>query len=362
MRYLSVCSGIEAATVAFAPLGWTPLAMSEIDPFPRAVLQHHYPDVPLYGDFTELRHQPWIVDADVLVGGTPCQSFSVAGLRGSLSDARGNLALEFIRLANAIDDLRRAAGRPPAFILWENVPGVLSTADNAFGSFLGGMVGSDAAIVPESRWADAGVVAGPERVAAWRCLDAQHFGLAQRRKRVFVLALGGPRGWACADALLPIIASLSGHPAPRREPGQVAAPSLTVGSGGSSGHRYGQAGMEASLVTTAGAQPGGIPDLAKSVRTPTGGMGRIDYETDVASRRAASGGSSRSYVGQHMAVRRLTPRECARLQGFPDTYLDIVYRGKPAADGNKYKALGNSMAVPVMQWIGKRIQMVEELP
>jgi DNA (cytosine-5)-methyltransferase 1 len=238
MRYLSVCSGIEAASVAFEPLGWSALAFAEIDPFPRAVLQHHYPRVPLYGDFTELRHQPWIVDADILVGGTPCQSFSVAGLRGSLSDDRGNLALEFIRLADAIDDLRRDAGRLPLIVLWENVPGVLSTDDNAFGAFLGGMVGSDAALVPAGRWDYAGVVDGPARVAAWRCLDAQHFGLAQRRKRVFVLAQRHPRGWACADALLPIIESLSGHPAPRREAGQRLAAGAGVGAAVSSGRGW----------------------------------------------------------------------------------------------------------------------------
>lgn len=234
MRYLSVCSGIEAASVAWEPLGWKAIAFAEIEPFPRAVLAHHYPEVPLHGDFTQLRDQPFIVDADLLVGGTPCQAFSIAGLRQSLSDDRGNLSLEFIRLANAIDDLRRDAGRAPAWILWENVPGVLSVSDNAFGAFLGGLVGSDAPIVPRGRWQDAGVVAGPERVAAWRVLDAQYFGLAQRRKRVFVLARKHPRGWACADALLPLIDSLSGHPAPSRKAGKTAPtiPSRSSAGGG----------------------------------------------------------------------------------------------------------------------------------
>ena len=219
MKYLSVCSGIEAASAAWHELGWRPLAFSEIEPFPRAVLAHHFPDVPLHGDFTVLRDQPWIVDGDLLVGGTPCQAFSVAGLRGSLADARGNLTLEFVRLANAIDDLRRAAGRAPTWIVWENVPGVLSVADNAFGSFLGGLVGSDAAIEPPPGrgWTDAGVVHGPRRCAAWRVLDAQHFGVAQRRRRVFVLARGGAGDWAAADALLPVMESVRWHPAPRRE-------------------------------------------------------------------------------------------------------------------------------------------------
>jgi hypothetical protein len=144
MRYLSVCSGIEAATVAWHPLGWEPLAFSEIEPFPRAVLAHHYPGTPCYGDFTLLRDEPWIGQADLLVGGTPCQGFSVAGLRGSLDDDRSNLCLEFVRLANAIDVRRQELALDPAWVLWENVPGVLSVKDNAFGAFLGGLVGSDA--------------------------------------------------------------------------------------------------------------------------------------------------------------------------------------------------------------------------
>lgn len=234
MKFLSVCSGIDAASVAWKPLGWQALAFSEIEPFPRAVLQHHYPEVPLHGDFTKLRDEQFIVDADLLVGGTPCQSFSIAGLRKSLSDDRGNLSLEFVRLANAIDDLRCAAGRKECFVLWENVPGVLSTKDNAFGSFLGGLVGSESPIVPDGRWSNAGVVAGPRRIAAWRVLDAQYFGVAQRRRRVFVLAHGHSRGWACADAILSVTDSLSGHPAPRREKGKSAPtiPSRSSAGGG----------------------------------------------------------------------------------------------------------------------------------
>ncbi len=233
MKYLSICSGIEAASVAFGPLGWKPLAFSEIEAFPRAVLQHHYPDTPLHGDFTELKDQPFIVDADLLCGGTPCQSFSVAGLRQSLADDRGNLTLQFVLLADAIDHLRHAAGREPAWILWENVPGVLSTNDNAFGAFLGGLVGRTAPIPePEGGWTGAGVVDGPTRCAAWRVLNAEHFGLAQRRKRVFVLARGGAGRWAVADALLPIIESSRWHPAPRRGTGEGVAPTTGQGAEG----------------------------------------------------------------------------------------------------------------------------------
>lgn len=233
-RYLSVCSGIEAASVAFHPLGWEALAFAEIEAFPRAVLAHRFPDVRLWGDFTTLRDEPWIADADLVVGGTPCQAFSVAGLRRSMGDNRGNLALEFIRLADAVDDLRHADGRAPAWVLWENVPGVFSVEDNAFGAFLAGLVGGAEPIVPRGGWTDAGVVSGPRRVAAWRVLDARHFGLAQRRRRVFVLARGHPRGWSAADALLPLIDGLRGHPAPRRQAGAGVARAVGASTGGPS--------------------------------------------------------------------------------------------------------------------------------
>src|SRR5690606_20248507 len=240
MKFGSVCSGIEAASVAWRDLGWRCAWLSEIDSFPSSVLSHRLPDVPNLGDMTrlpELVLNMEIEAPDVLVGGTPCQGFSVAGLRKSLSDDRSNLALQFIRIANAIDDIRRADGREPAYILWENVPGVLSTDDNAFGTFLAGLVGSDAPLVSpnESGWTDAGVVAGPQRCAAWRCLDAQHFGLAQRRKRVFVLAREHPRGWTCADALLPIIESVRWHSPPRREKREGIAPTLAARTRGGGG-------------------------------------------------------------------------------------------------------------------------------
>lgn len=218
----SVCSGIEAASVAFGPLGWKAAWLSEIAAFPKAVLKQHFPKVPNLGDMTTIaaRILAGEVEApDLLCGGTPCQSFSVAGLRGSMDDDRGNLTLEFIRIADAIDAVRRTAGKPPVRVLYENVPGILSTPDNAFGAFLGGLCGSDAAIhsgAENGRWPSAGVVDGPGRLVVWRTLDAQFFGLAQRRRRVFVLALAGAGRWACADALLPVGDSMSRHPAPRR--------------------------------------------------------------------------------------------------------------------------------------------------
>ena len=442
--------------MAFEPLGWKPLAFSEIEAFPRAVLQHHYPDVPLHGDFTTLKDEPWIVDADMLCGGTPCQAFSVAGNRQSLADDRGNLTLQFVLLADAIDHLRSTAGRDAAWILWENVPGVLSTNDNAFGAFLGGLCGRDAAIPePEGGWTDAGVVDGPSRVAAWRILDAQHFGLAQRRKRVFVLAKGGAGRWAAADALLPLIESSRWHPAPRRGAGEGVAGTLSARTegGGDLGTDFECGGglqpiaiqeravsenldagpggkgwqegigytlearnkpqmVAAPLVmatgqSSAGASPGvdQSPTLSCNHEAPIlvrmregkegGGKGPLvsedqsltlatgndqvlaygsaqhttghqgdrvvgsgDVHPALSAQGGNNGGGSGALMHHGMQVRRLTPVECARLQGFPDTYLDITFRGKPAADGPKYKALGNSWAVPVVRYIGERIQEV----
>ena len=220
MRFGSLCSGIEAASVAFGPLGWEAAWFAEIDKFPSAVLAHHYPAVPNHGDMTTIAERilSGEVEApDLICGGTPCQAFSVAGLRNSLDDDRGNLTLQFIKICDANDTVRRAAGREESWILYENVPGLLSTHDNAFGAFLGGLVGGDTAIPePENGWPNSGVANGPGRVAAWRTLNAEHFGLAQRRKRVFVLAKGGAGRWAAADALLPIIESSRWHPAPSR--------------------------------------------------------------------------------------------------------------------------------------------------
>jgi DNA (cytosine-5)-methyltransferase 1 len=449
MKYLSICSGIEAASVAFEPLGWRPLAFSEIEAFPRAVLKHHYPDTPCHGDFTLLKDEPWIVDADMLCGGTPCQAFSVAGNRQSLADDRGNLTLQFVLLADAIDHLRSTAGREPAWILWENVPGVLSTHDNAFGAFLGGLVGRTSPIPePADGWTGAGVVDGPTRCAAWRILDAQHFGLAQRRKRVFVLARGGAGRWAVADALLPIIESSEWHPAPSRSKGEGVAATITSGAangGPAHGARSGSA-KEGNLIpevtrpltAAMGTKWNGngdlesslIPSIAHTLRgegfdasedgTGRGvqlvpyrihkenstamvgnGVARVADPAEVARCLDTCGGYSANqggnvvmayrwqndadgivpdevastlrangtttderttgaYVQQaSMQVRRLSPVECERLQGFPDGYTNIPWRGKPESpDGPRYKALGNSWAVPCARWIGERIKAI----
>jgi DNA (cytosine-5)-methyltransferase 1 len=292
MRYLSVCSGIEAASVAWHPLGWQPAAFSEIDAFPRAVLQHHYPDAPLHGDFTTIGADQY-GPVDLLVGGTPCQSFSVAGLRLGLDDPRGNLALGFAQLAQRL---------APRWIVWENVPGVLSAnGGRDFGAILGAM-------------AELGYS------FAYRVLDAQHFGVPQRRRRVFLV------GHSSGDWRRPA-AVLFEPDCMRRDP--------------ASGHQAPQA------VAGDAASSAGGGDVAKCL---TAGVGkRYDPETE-------------TLVPDQLRVRRLTPTECERLQGFPDGYTAIPWRKKPAdlcPDGPRYKALGNSMAVPVMRWIGARIAQVD---
>jgi len=186
MKYLSVCSGIEAASVAWEKLGWKPLAFSEIEPFPSAVLKHHWPEVPNLGDMTKYESWKFAEPVDVLVGGTPCQAFSVAGVRGGLDDPRGGLTLTYVKMADHFN---------PKWVIWENVPGVLSSKDNAFGCFLGSLSGEECELKPSGkRWSDSGCVYGPKRSVAWRCFDAQYFGLAQRRKRVFVVACAPDQG------------------------------------------------------------------------------------------------------------------------------------------------------------------------
>lgn len=236
MRFGSVCSGIEAASVAWHPIGWKAAWLAEVEKFPAAVLAHHYPEVPNLGDMTALpaRIAAGEVEApDIFCGGTPCQAFSIAGLRKSLDDARGNLSLVFCEIANAIDTARAVCGRPPAVIFWENVPGVLSTKDNAFGCFLGGLAGEDDPLEPPGgKWTNAGCVSGPQRTVAWRVLDAQYFGVAQRRRRVFVVA-SARKGFDPATVLFEWD-GVRRDTAPSREARQVAPtiPSRSTAGGG----------------------------------------------------------------------------------------------------------------------------------
>ena len=357
LRYLSICSGIEAATAAWHPLGWQPAGFAEIDRFPSAILAHHYPKVQNHGDFTTIQADQLGGPVDLLVGGTPCQSFSVAGLRGGLDDDRGNLALQFARLAQRVQ---------PRWVLWENVPGVLSSSGGwDFGAILGGL----------------------EQLGygwAYRVLDAQYFGVPQRRRRVFVVGCLGD--YRRAAAVLFERHSLQGHPAPSRKARETAStiPSRRTGGGGlgtgfdcdggliaqclstGTGRRY-DPETETLVAHTLKAEGFDASEDGTGRGTPlvpiafgwqnSAQQGLSDSSTTV----PTLDKSKTPGVACGSAVRRLTPRECERLQGFPDDYTLIPWRGGVATDGPRYKVLGNSMAVPVMRWIGERIAAADVL-
>ena len=397
MRYLSVCSGVEAATVAWHHMGWQAAGFSEIEKFPSEVLAHHYPTVTNYGDMTQ--YKEWNLGSiDLLVGGTPCQSFSVAGLRKGMDDPRGNLALVYCGILNH---------HRPKWFVWENVPGVLSSnRGRDFGAFLGAL-------------AELGYG------FAYRVLDAQYWGVAQRRKRVFVVGYLGD--WRPAGAVLFEPKSVSRDTAPSRKEGQGVAggfvPSI-ASTIQTTCHDYSRAdgfnmiatgafGKEIADTVTAkfskgaellqqGAQNGGncvlqpihCVETFPTLLSSTAGVSRpgnenTEHQTYVAysfdSLASNSMKSSNPLSGcrqvelsktidttypcpsknqggigimQNMAVRRLTPVECERLQGFPDNYTNIKDK---CPDGPRYKTMGNSMAVPVMRWIGERINKVNSL-
>lgn len=323
MKYGSVCSGIEAASKAWEPLGWKPAWFSEIEPFPSAVLAHHWPEVTNLGDMTKIAdavRTGGVEAPDVLVGGTPCQAFSIAGLREGLSDDRGQLTLSYVELANAIDAKRRERGEPEAIIVWENVPGVLSSKDNAFGCFLAGLAGESSELQPAGgKWTHAGCVSGPERVIAWRVLDAQFFGVAQRRRRVFVVA-SARKGFDPAAVLF----------------------EQDVSRGSTEANNVGGEGCSSTVDNCT---------LYRFRRTDSyigDGVSSTLSARDYKDRREL-------VVMADNRVRTLTPLEYERLQGFQDGHTLIPYEGKLADDAPRYKAIGNSMAVPVMRWIGDRI-------
>jgi len=411
IKYLSVCSGMEAATVAWHHMGWTPVGFSEIEPFPSQILKHHYPTIPNYGDLTKFKEWPIQRGAvDLLVGGTPCQAFSVAGLRKGLDDPRGNLALTFLALA---DHLR------PKYILWENVPGVLSSSGGRdFGSFIGALAQLGYGF-------------------AWRVCDAQYFGVPQRRKRVFLLAIEGAGNWRTAAEILFERKSLCGDIEESDKEGEGVASDAGTGVETGSyiwsasdqpnaerlidkagtlncnqgqrggyivpnvvgslcardfkgvGNQYVQEGKcivegDPSPTLTKGFVPGvaQIPqgvdlynqaltgDLHCPLRTAGAhhapavmAFDAFNQTVSETSQTLSCSASDVNHTGAvyspTMAVRRLTPVECERLQGFPDNYSQIPWKGKPASecpDGPRYKACGNSMAVPVMRFIGERIQ------
>jgi DNA (cytosine-5)-methyltransferase 1 len=487
ITYGSVCSGIEAASVAWECLGWQPAWFSQFDPehdysrgpdFPSAVLDYHWPEVPNLGDMTKIAAA---VSAgttpapDIIVGGTPCQDFSVAGARAGLSGSRGQLTISYGELADAVDDRRATEGKEPAIFVWENVPGVLSSKDNAFGAFLGLLAGEDCRLQPPGkRWANAGYVRGPKRAIAWRILDAQYFGVAQRRRRVFVIASArrdinpakilfesdGMRrdiapgrgkkeevagtlkaransgGWSqdvdmAAGGYMQVVRS--GIIGAYRTFGEYAddetastvkardhkdATDLTVTYSDISrtllAKPYGSMAEDLDTYAIHGTQdPGILSEMAHTLGRNHGQENAViafsskDNGQDATcelspTMRAGNSASSNQNAGQppavviartvslgddekphalhQMAVRRLTPIECERLQGFPDNYTMIPVNARKqitaeeytyqrhhnpaltaeeayrlAKDGPRYKALGNSMAVPVMRWIGQRI-------
>ena len=448
MNYLSVCSGIEAATVAWHHMGWKPVGFSEIEKFPSQVLAHHYPQVTNFGDMT--KYKEWKLDDSIglLVGGTPCQSFSVAGLRKGLEDPRGNLALTYVGI---LDKFR------PKWCIWENVPGVLSSGDGRdFGAFLGAL-------------AELGYG------FAYRVLDAQNFGVAQRRRRVFVVGCLG--SWESAAKVLFESESLRGDIKKGRKSGEEVAGTITARFGNSRNNHEELApiwpattastlnasfgnklGLEnqhinsgaplfvpayvsdvSATLTASGAgfsRPGhtstahenyiAIPIHAQATQYKGGGANRnndgkgnglgvgksgdpmntlttnnvhavaciggqhpnaaIGEEVcPTLTNAMGAGGGHIPVIGsskisgtlranpgsgwrsngtpveavaiQNMAVRRLTEVECERLQGFPDDYTNIK---ENCPSGARYKALGNSMAVPVMRWIGERINEYEQ--
>jgi DNA (cytosine-5)-methyltransferase 1 len=415
VKYGSVCSGIEAATMAWHPLGWTPVFFSEIEAFPSSVLAHHYGSnmpvdpvtsngVPNHGDMTKFEEWPNHA-IDLLVGGTPCQSFSVAGLRGGLDDARGNLMLTYAAIA------RRYR---PRWLVWENVPGVFSSDGGRDFASLLGLLSGRRVEVPADWWRNAGIVEGYQGAygLAWRVLDAQYVrvdgfrrAVPQRRRRVFVVGYLGD--WRRAAAVLFERESLRWDSAPRRQAGEKPATTISARPTGGGGlgtdfdcdgglipaisnclnardYKAPRAEDNVGLIavafahqaggnrTASGAFADGYSPTLQRAQTMAVAFTAKDYGGDASdnvSPTLRSGEFAASHanggvmpaVATAMAVRRLTPRECERLMGFPDNFTDVPHRGKPAADGPRYKALGNSMAVNCMRWIGRRIGMVEQI-
>ena len=340
MRYVSIFSGVESATLAWEPLGWEPLAFAEVDRFPSAVLAERWPDVPNLGDVTEVKWNERFErgSVDLVVGGSPCQSFSVAGRRDGLDGASG-LMWEWVRCVREL---------MPRWVVWENVPGALSSGHGEdFGCLLRSLDDLGYGVV-------------------WRVLDAQFFGVAQRRRRVFLVGRLG------AEPPVEVLFEPDGlrrdHPTSREKREALAA---RAGRGAAvAGFRY-SAGAGAGAVSI-----GYSPELSPTATAtcPAPAMVSLDQTLCLADDNAKAAPDldmcgklkvcgSAPQVVRHMQVRRLTPLECERLQGFPDNHTRIPWRGKPEAecpDSPRYKAIGNSMAVPVMRWIGERIQICEK--
>ncbi len=359
LKYLSVCSGIEAVSVAWKDLPFQAIGFSEIEKFPSEVLKFHYPHVKNYGNMLDINKSSFQEKIDILIGGTPCQAFSVAGNKNSLDDERGNLTLKFVELANATN---------PTFIIWENVLGVFNTKDNAFGKFIGALSGTSE-LFPKKRWTNAGYVLGRKRNIAWRVLNSQYFGVPQRRRRVFLIASDTDRDprkilfeskssrglfEACENKAThntrktksstgrnsENIIFYENHSNDSRLIEKNICPSLTskMGTGGNNVHLVQEFNVYSNHQ---------INSMLKEVSI---------FPTVLAS---WDNCSSLPLIQENFSrVRKLTPLECERLQGFPDNYTQIPYNNKSkehCPDSHRYKAIGNSMAVPVIKWIGQRI-------
>ena len=394
-----MCSGIEAASVAWEPLGWRAAWLAEIEPFPSAVLAHHWPEVANLGDMNQLpgkilRRE--IEAPDVLVGGTPCQAFSVAGLRAGLGDERGQLTLRYVETLNAIDLVRRERGEPEAVAVWENVPGVLLDKENAFGCFLAELAGEGAPLEPGPRptpgrtgplwgwdqdtgrhypeWPERGEVVGPLRKIAWCVLDARDFGLPQRRHRVFVVASG--RDEFDPAAVFPEPAITGRDCAETGEQGAAAGDGVDD-TDHLAAVEWWDGGDISQTLDAVLHKKQALPEKQRfpAVKVPAWVPCDCcdEYQCNIhgghASECACAPVDDWEAAGlcpySPCVYRFITPLEAERLQGFPDFHTLIPWRNRAAEDcpdGPRYKAIGNSKAVPVVRWLGQRIQQVLEVP
>lgn len=379
MRYLSLFSGMEAAHLAWSPLGWTCVGVAETAPAPRALLCHHLPDLPNLGSVTDITddHIAALGPFDVVIGGSPCQDLSVAGRRAGLAGARSSLFHHQMRIFNAA---RHFCGA--RWLIWENVPGAFSSNKGRdFAVVVGAMAGCDLP-VPSNGWGSEGIALGDNGLVEWSVLDAQWFGVAQRRRRVFAVLDTG--NWADRRPVLLEPESMRGNFAPSRDAGQSFAASVgscTANGGwphdvtGTLDTYYGdKMGLEDQHIFN---QRGSrfVPAVTGTISARVGGGGGLgtDFECQGGLVPAlldkpkvlgiSDGIDQESSDAVGMGVRRLTPRECERLQGAPDDWSLVPNRrGKPMADGPRYRMLGNSFAVPVIRWIGMKIASAHQLP
>lgn len=426
MRFLSLFSGIEAASAAWLPLGWECVAVSEIEPIPCRLLAHHYPETPNLGDITKINQAQieTLGHIDLVVGGFPCQDLSVAGLRKGFNNVDGSAT----RSGLFYTALRIARWTNARWILLENVPGIYSSSNGRdFAAMVGEILDTEFA-VPKNGWQKSGVACSATGLLEWRTLDAQYFGVPQRRRRMFALADFG--NWQSRAPILFEQHSLQGHTAPRREKGQDVTPQATRGTcsgkptfgtlmancgtkqwlgnqealsgdyhvfalagntigrqpeNGGNGNGYDASGVSYTLTKTDqhavafGHQNSSSQGMAVDTISPTLDKSKTPAVAHTFKIRGGCEGGGKGYLGQDdkaftlstmqdqhlmdtkMQVRRLTPMECERLQGFPINYTNIGTAEKPTPDSPRYKALGNSFAVPVVAWIGQRIELVSNL-